>query len=124
MENMEEHLLKKLSDLKENYFAIALKSEFQAENTSEVEFGILKDFTNALNLDFSVKIGGQEALSDIVKAKKANTSSIVCPMIESVYAVEKYLKNLEKAEFSNDIYINIETISGFHVLDDILNSKF
>lgn len=128
MNLLENKMLDKLKDLKENHCAIGIKAEFAQEGTKIEEALRLKDTAAKAGLDLTIKIGGCEAIKDMNDAKTIGADTIVAPMIESVYAVKKYVDST-KIIFSADEWkkinflINIETISGFNCLDDILKSE-
>ena len=55
----------------------------------------MRFLTCSLNIDLSVKIGGCEAKRDIVDCIHVNCDSIVAPMIESNFALTKFLQSLK-----------------------------
>ena len=128
MSDYRNKLLNILKDLKENHNIACLKAEFGEEGSSLEETAFLKELASAENLDFTVKIGGCEALRDALNAKKIGADNIVAPMIESEYALQKFVKTIKTAYESNipenlKLYINIETITGYNNLENILNCK-
>ena len=112
-----------LENLKQNFHAIGLKAEFESEGATYEEVLALKKLSD---LPLSLKIGGCGALRDIKEAKKIGVSSIVAPMIESKYALNKFIETVRKV-YSEDeeinLYINIETITGFKAINEIINDK-
>ena len=52
----------------------------------------MRMITNKANLNLNVKIGGCEAKNDIFFCKKIKTNSMVAPMIESEYALKKFIQ--------------------------------
>ena len=56
---------------------------------------IMSKITKSLNLNLNIKIGGCEAINDIIFCKSLRPKSIVAPMVESQYALENLLKVLE-----------------------------
>ena len=77
-------------------------------------------------LDLTIKIGGCEALKDFYDARSIGVTHIVGPMIESAYALKKYLSSAKTAygkdEYDTvDFLVNIETITACENIDDILN---
>ena len=113
-------------NLKQNFHAVGLKAEFEAEGSTYEEVLALKKLGDKNNLPIVLKIGGCGALRDIEEAKKIGVSSIVAPMIESKYALNKFIETVRKV-YSEDekinLYINIETITGFKAIDEIINDK-
>lgn len=128
MNNLEKKMIDTLLDLKENHHVVGVKAEFEAEGTRLEEALRLKEIVTKAGLDLTIKIGGCEALKDMYDARTIGVNTIVAPMIESAYAVKKYIKSSKLAfpieEWKQiKFLINIETISGFNCLDEILNSE-
>lgn len=129
MNLLEEKMISTLIDLKENYGALGLKAEFEAEGTKFEEAIRLKEIATRAGLDLSIKIGGCEAVKDMYDAKEIGATSIIAPMIESPYAAKKYLqaaKNVfsPKEQGKVKFLINIETKYGFEYLNEILESDY
>ncbi len=115
-----------LADLKNNYGATGIKAEFEEEGLSFDEVLKHKEAANSVLLDLSVKIGGCGALNDIKNLKIMGVKTIICPMVESSYALRKYIKSI-KAVYDKDeiqklhLFINIETKTGINSLGEILS---
>lgn len=127
MKNSEQYLLNILNDLKENHNVIGVKTEFETEGTSIEEAKKLGELVQLANLDYTIKIGGCGALNDLLNTRKINCKSIVAPMIESEYALKKFIQTTQKIytkdELQNiNLYINIETITGYKNLKQIINA--
>ncbi len=128
MNILEKKMMNILIDLRENHHVIGVKAEFESEGTRLEEALRLKEVVTRAGLDLTIKIGGCEALKDMYDARVIGVNAIVAPMIESPYAVKKYIQSTKLAfpeEEWGDIkfLINIETIYGFNYLEDILNSE-
>ena len=127
MNLLEKQMVDKLIDLKENHNIIGVKAEFEAEGMRFDEALRLKDITAKSGLDLTIKIGGCEALKDLYEVKDIGVSAIVAPMVETPYAMKKFVKALNLV-FPKDehqdikFYINIETITGFNNLNDMILS--
>lgn len=125
MNLLEKRMVDTLCDLRENHHVIGIKAEFEAEGTRLEEAMRLKEVVTRAGLDLTIKIGGCEALKDMYEARTIGVSTIVAPMIESAYAAKKYIL-ATKVAFPQEEWkqtkflINIETITGFNVLEDIL----
>jgi hypothetical protein len=85
-----------LVDLKRNHGAIGVKAEFEAEGTRHNELIRLKDVVSHCGLGIMLKTGGPEAVTDILDGIIVGVTGILAPMIESAYALKKYLLAVEK----------------------------
>ena len=128
MNLMEKKMVSTLKDLRENHHVIGIKAEFEAEGTRLEEALRLKEVVTKAGLDLTIKIGGCEAIKDMYDARTIGVAGIVAPMIETPYAMKKYVKATHfvfPEEERKDIkfLINTETITGFHNLSDIIASE-
>lgn len=103
------------------YGQIAVKAEFESEGTRTEELIRLKEISHAANLPMVVKIGGCEAIRDLLECKEYRIANLVAPMIESSYAAKKFVLALERV-FENECfrpktYINVETELSFRNID-------
>lgn len=126
MNQLEKRMVDQLKDLRENHHVVGVKAEFEAEGTRLEEALRLKEVITKAGLDLTIKIGGCEALKDFYDARSIGVTHIVGPMIESAYALKKYLGSAKTAygtdEFSSvDFLVNIETITACDNIDEILN---
>ena len=125
MNSLEKRMVEVLRDLKENHCVAGVKAEFESEGTRMEEALRLKEVVSDAGLELTIKIGGCEALRDMYEARVIGVSRIVAPMIESPYALSKYLKALRMAfpeEERNQIsaLVNVETVYGYRCIDQIL----
>lgn len=114
-----------LADLKENHHLIGVRAEFEAEGTRPEEMLHLKEMLAHVDLDLTIKIGGCEAIRDIREARTMGASHIVAPMVESPYALRKFLEAVDaaipKEERSNlNCAVNIETRETCRIFDVML----
>ena len=127
MNQLEHKIVDTLKDLKENYNVLGIKAEFEAEGTRLEEALRLKDIVSRVGLELTIKIGGCEAIKDMFDAKVIGVDSIVAPMIETPYAMQKFVEAIRKVfadEIHTRFFINLETITGFKNIDAILSSPY
>lgn len=123
--NILENILK---DLVENFGAIGLRADLASANISIEELKELRYLSHKLGVELTLKIGGCDATNDIYIAKEIGVNSIIAPMIETPYALTKFIKNCQKI-YSNDelekvkLYPNIETITAYKNFADIISSQ-
>lgn len=101
----------------ENFFCI--KGEFEAEGLTRDEIAAEALFAAQNGLNYLVKISGAEAKSDILYLERLGINSIVCPMIESKFAMKKYMDMLRVGVFQH-VGVTIETVSAVGNIDDII----
>ena len=125
MNTLERKMVETLKDLKENHHVIGVKAEFEAEGTRLEEALRLKEVCMKADLGLTLKIGGCEAWRDMYECRVIGVERIVAPMVESAYALKKFLAATMLA-FPPDerqqvlFAVNIETLSACHVFDEML----
>lgn len=114
-----------LKDLKENHHVVGIKAEFEAEGTRIEEALRLKEVCMKADLGLTIKIGGCEALRDMYECRVIGVERMVAPMVESAYALEKFLEAAKMAYPENErqdivFAVNVETISACRAFDEML----
>jgi hypothetical protein len=128
MNLLEKKMFDILIDLRYNFYVKGIKAEFEAEGTRIDELLRLVDLVKKANLKLGIKIGGCEALKDLMEVKQIGTDYVIAPMIETEYALKKFIESKNKIfdqyEKRNTIFlVNIETIQGLMSLQKIIKEN-
>ena len=120
-----EQLRSSLGKLAEGGCLTAIKTGTEAEDMSFEDIRIMKALCRDI-LPLYVKIGGPEARNDIREMYSIDVDGIIAPMIESPYALKKFIETLHDilSPVSFDKtqkVINIETKLAVSNLDEILS---
>src|SRR5512139_1955987 len=91
MNSIEREMVSILKDLKENHNVNGVKAEFEAEGTRLEEAMRLKEVVSAAGIGLTIKIGGCEAIRDMYESRVLGVERLVAPMIETAYAMHKYV---------------------------------
>lgn len=126
MNTTERKMLDILKCLKNEYDIIAIKAEFEAEGSRTDELVMLNEIIFRADMKLYIKIGGCEAVRDLDQCRLLGASGIMAPMIESPFAMQKYVGAAKKV-YENDWesiewIINAETITCHENLDAILEA--
>lgn len=126
MNNIEKQMVEVLKRLKNDFGVIEIKAEYENEGSRQDELMRLKDVSGVVDLPIIIKIGGVEAITDIYNSLTLGVKGIIAPMAETKFAVSKFLNAIDTfvAEDNRediDFAINIETITSYKNVDEILS---
>lgn len=96
-----------------------IKISFEDEGAQYNEIITMRNLTTSIGLDLSIKIGGCEAKRDIIDCIDLNCDAIVAPMVETKFALHKFLKSLETYKCNKVKGFNLETIQAYNNLDEL-----
>ena len=125
MNKIEREMLDILRELRQEYGAVSVKAEFEAEGTRTEELLRLIDIARRVDLKVGLKIGGCEAVRDLIESKNFGVEYIIAPMVETPYALSKFIEaknNVYSQEQLEDtsFLFNIETITAFENLEGLI----
>ncbi len=123
--DLENQMLELLIKGKEELGWVGVKAEFEAEGSRKEEVIFLNNLVKRAGLKLGIKIGGCEAISDLLSCKILGANYIIAPMVETPYALSKYLAAKDKifslSEKKNIKFLfNLETITGYNNLNDFV----
>ena len=96
-------ILKELLDLG----CSGIKISFEDEGALINEHIIMSHLTSTLGIDLAIKIGGCEAKRDIVDCINLNCTSIVAPMVESRFSLNKYINSCKQYNVTQNLCFNL-----------------
>jgi hypothetical protein len=98
---------------------VSLKGELEAEGLTQIEVAREAIIAAKNGLDYLIKIGGCEAKSNLQYLADIGITSVVAPMVESKFAMEKYMEMLPEGAFEH-VSVTIETITAVENIEHIL----
>jgi len=105
--------------------AISVKAEFEAEGTRTEELLRLLEIARKADMKIGLKVGGCEAVRDLIEAKQFGVDYVIAPMVETEYALSKYASAINRVfsplEQKEVVFLaNIETVTTYNNFDSMI----
>ena len=114
------YLKDSLEKLGKSYGIIGMKQSFEDEGVLLDDVITVKRITELCEMQSYVKIGGCEAKSDLYNCVRLGINGVIAPMVETPFALSKFLDIIKDYDGKIDPYIVIESKTAYENVDDIL----
>jgi 4-hydroxy-2-oxoheptanedioate aldolase len=115
-------LKQSLDNLGKNWDVIGMKQSFEDEGVLLNDVVAFKRVTEICGLQSFVKIGGCEAKSDLYNCIRMGINGIIAPMVETPFALDKFITMMKDYPNRADSYIVIESKTAYENIDSILEN--
>jgi len=127
LNRLELQMVEILKDGISNGSYVGVKAEFEAEGTRMEELLRLLDVARRAEAKMAVKIGGCEAIRDLLESKQIGVDYIIAPMVESAYALRKFDAAISKSYDDEErkhtqFLFNLETRQTFNQVKEIIST--
>jgi 4-hydroxy-2-oxoheptanedioate aldolase len=115
-----EYLINNLKELATHHQIIGMKQSFEDEGVLLKDVITIKRITELCGLQSFVKIGGCEAKTDLHNCINLGINGVIAPMVETPFALSKFLCMVQNYPNKIDPYIVIESKTTYKNIDEIL----
>jgi hypothetical protein len=109
---------------RDSFGVVAVKAEFEAEGTRPDEFIRLLEIAQRADVKVALKIGGCEAVTDLLSTKIYGVDHVIAPMVETPYALSKFIDAKNKVcgpqSERTEFLFNLETQTTLDNLDKMV----
>lgn len=111
-------LIHDLKVLKHSHGVVGIKQSFEDEGVILDDVITMRRITELAGLELYIKIGGCEAKSDIQFCERIGVDVIIAPMIETEFAMQKYMEATQDSKMR--LYFVCETKTSHNNIEKII----